>query len=409
VADNTPGGLPGSRTVTDSAGNVLGVYTIFRDGVTSRPAGTVVIDRFVANGLAVPANHASSTAVDGRSGLGSESGSVTVGSVNHTFGPRSEPVVTGAAPTEPAASTPPISDVIAAEVDRIFVDILGRFPSQSEFDTTSGELAQGTSTGDLRAALAGTSEAAGDVGGLYAQVFGRAATTGEIAGGTGGLAAGGSLAALQQELANSSEAASDINQVYRDILGHDADPGGLASFVAALGDETPGHLTDPGGLAGLAGVRDVLAHSGEAANALGTLFQNIIGRAPSNAELAGMEDRLVTAGTTEGTLKNALSATGSAGGFTTIAAPGGAASLSAPAGPSLFQFSDVAFNDTITGFLVRQDTIQLPKAVAADFATVESDTAAISGGSLITLNQNQSIFLAGLPPAKLAAGNFLLL
>jgi autotransporter passenger strand-loop-strand repeat protein len=403
VADNTPGGLPGSRTVTG------GVYTIFREGVTSRPSGSVVIDRFVANGLAVLANHASPAAVDGRNGLGSEVGSVTVGSVNHAFGPGEEPVVTGSAPTEPAASTPPVSDVIANEVDRIFVDILGRFPSQGEFDATGGELGAGTSTADVRAALAGGSEASGDVAGLYRQVFGRAATAGEISGATGMLSDGGSLASLQQQLANSSEAASDINQAYRDILGHDADPSGLAGFVAALGDETPGHLTDPGGLAGLAGARDVLAHSGQAEDALTSLFQTIIGRAPSTAELVGMEDRLVTAGTTEATLKNALSATGSAGGFTTIAAPGGNASLSAPSGPSLFQFSDVAFNDTITGFDAGRDTIQLPKAVAADFPTVKGDTTGISGGSLITLSQNQSIFLAGLPPAKLAAGNFLLL
>jgi autotransporter passenger strand-loop-strand repeat protein len=409
VADNSSGGPANGKMVTDSSGNVLGVYTTFSIGLTTRASGTVVIDRFLANGTSVLANHSSATSVDGTEGLGSEVGSLTVGQVAHSFSPTSEPVVTEGASTASVVTAPSSSTVVTSEVDQIFSDLLGRLPTQSELTTYSGEINGGTSLSDVRTTLADASEAQSDLKGLYQQVFGRAATTSELSTATSDLVGGSSLSSLQQGLANSSEAVSDIEQVYSDVLNQTADASGLASFEAALGNETVNDLYDPGGLSGIAGVRDVLAHSGEAADALTSLFSTAVGRAPATVELVGMEDQLAIKGNTEATLKSDLSATGSAGGYTTISAQGGTQTLTAAKTPTLFGFSDIAFTDTINSFDVSQDTIQLPKALAADFTTLKNDTTSVSGGSLITLGANQSIFLSSVAPSKLTAGNFLLL
>ncbi|MGH6739634.1 MAG: hypothetical protein ACREDY_11500, partial [Bradyrhizobium sp.] len=147
----------------------------------------------------------------------------------------------------------------------------------------------------------------------------------------------------------------------------------------------------------------------EGAGALTTLFQGIVGRVPSTAELVGLEDQLAVAGNTQASLESALSATSSAGGFTTITAPSGNATLAPASAPTLFAFSDLAFNDTINGFDVSRDTIKLPTSVVASLDIIKTDTASASGGSLITLNPNQSIFIANVAPNTLTAGNFLIL
>jgi hypothetical protein len=95
------------------------------------------------------------------------------------------------------------------------------------------------------------------------------------------------------------------------------------------------------------------------------LYQQVLGRAPSTAELVGVEDQLAVGGITQAGLESALSTTGSAGGFATITAPSGNATLAAASGPTLFAFSDLAFNDTINGFDVSRDTIALPNSAAA--------------------------------------------
>jgi hypothetical protein len=62
--------------------------------------------------------------------------------------------------------------------------------------------------------------------------------------------------------------------------------------------------------------------------------------------------------------------------------------------------------DTITGFNLAQDIIQLPAAIAASFAAVQSHETATAGGTMIAFGASESIFLAGIAPSALHASNF---
>ena len=408
VADSS-GTLPASKTVTDANGNVIGSYRIFADGVSGRASGSVVVDRYTAGGQSFVPVHSSTNSVDGTGGLGSEQGTISVNGVTASFSDIFEPSIGAALSTAAPVAAPSSATVSGEEVDQIFSDILGRAPTASELDTYSAEIDGGTSTATIRAAIAATSEAQHDLSLLYQQVLDRAATGSELSSATDDLANGGSLRTEQLLLAGSSEAESAINQIYQDVLGRAADPDGLAAYVAELGDESSSNLADPGGKSGLEGVRDIVAHSGEAAKALTTLFQDALGRAPGAAELVGMEDQLAVAGTTQTTLQTSLDNTGSAGGYTTLTAPAGSATLTATSGtPTLFVFTNIAFgNDTISGFDGTRDTIELPKTLVPDLATLTGETASVNGGSLITLGATQSIFITATAPTLLNATNFL--
>jgi hypothetical protein len=196
-------------------------------------------------------------------------------------------------------------------------------------------------------------------------------------------------------LAQSGEAQGDINQIYQQVLGRGADNGGLAAYEGALG----------GGWS-LAGVRSDIAHSAEARSDLVRLFDGTVNRDPNAAELAGAETRLAQ-GAALSDLQNDLAGSGSAGGFTAVAATSGDASLSAAPGPTAFLFSEVSLGqDTIQGFDPSQDAIVLSHTQAANAATVLSDAAATGAGTLITLNPAQSILLNAVSPAALHQNNF---
>ena len=62
--------------------------------------------------------------------------------------------------------------------------------------------------------------------------------------------------------------------------------------------------------------------------------------------------------------------------------------------------------DTITGFSLTKDIIQLPKAIAASFAAVQSDETASSGGTMMSFGASGSVFLSGIAPSALHATNF---
>src|SRR5439155_20901381 len=138
--------------------------------------------------------------------------------------------------------------------------------------------------------------------------------------------------------------------------------------------------------------------------------KNVIGRAPGAAELVGMEDQLSNPGTTQTTLTNALTATGSAGGFTTITAPAGNAPLTAPKVPTLFDFTNLSFgSDTIAGFDASRDTIKLSHSTVASLTALNNETTKnAAGDSVIAFNGSQSITLTGIAPATLGAANFLI-
>jgi hypothetical protein len=150
-------------------------------------------------------------------------------------------------------------------------------------------------------------------------------------------------------------------------------------------------------------LRSGIAHSPAAESALISLFQAIVIRAPSTAELAGMEDQLATPGASQQTLQNQLSTTGSAGGFTTIVAPTFDTTLTAPSTtPTLFDFRNLGFTtDAITGFDVTRDTVELPSVLASSLSiTGSTDTVVSVSGHMITL--------AGVAPAGVSqTGNIL--
>ena len=396
-------------------GSSLGTYTFFAEGVTAQLAGTVVIDRFTEGPASFVPNGAGGAA--GTGGLGSEAGSVTVNGTTFNFSDNLEPVIPLSVATVPVIPAPPTADIIATQLNQIYNEVLGRNPSSTELQNASAAVAGGTSLSAIRSALAGSPEAQGDLTQLYRQIFARAATGGELAADTGQLAGGSSLQTVQLTLAQSPEAQTDLQTIYSNVLGRTPNGNELATFIGQLGDEQPSAPADPNGRPGLAGVRDIVAHSPDAQAVVTNLFENfpgtlqlgVKGRPPTAAELVGMEDQLSN-GATLSTLQSALSGVGSAGGYAPIAAPSGSVSLTAQAGtPTLFDFTNLAFGaDTIVGFDPSRDTIELPTSLAAGFAAVQADLSQAAGGALITLNASQSILVSGVAPANLGPANFLI-
>ena len=80
-----------------------------------------------------------------------------------------------------------------------------------------------------------------------------------------------------------------------------------------------------------------------------------------------------------------------------------------PTTPDEFVFTNVSAGDhTITGFDVRQDIIELSRAVFGGFAAVQAATSAATGGTLIHLGASSSLLLAGVDASSLLASNFVL-
>lgn len=79
----------------------------------------------------------------------------------------------------------------------------------------------------------------------------------------------------------------------------------------------------------------------------------------------------------------------------------------ASSGNDSFVFPAVGFgNDTITGFNLARDLIQLPKAMVAGYAGVQTHEASSAGGTMIGFGSSESIFLPGVAPGSLHASNF---
>ncbi|HEX3860168.1 MAG TPA: Ig-like domain-containing protein [Stellaceae bacterium] len=385
----------GSRTVTNSAGQVLGTYTVFADGVTARAAGSVVIDRFTTGDAAFLPVHATAGSVDGSKGLGSEQGSIVVNGMTVGFGASQEPALSVI--IQPVVVVPNNADVVTAELTEVFQEILDRSPTGNDLATYSGQIAAGTSLASIRQTLAQSSEAQTDLNQLYHQIFDRDADPGGLATYTDALIDGSSLTVVQLLLAQSPEAQSDLNQLYEDVLGRPIDGGGQVTYMAALATGTD-----------IDGVRRVVAQSPESVTNLTQLFQTVTGRAPDAAELQGMVDQLAGGTATQQALQSGLAANGTAGGYLPVTAgPGNAVFTAVPGTPTEFVFGDVAFGtETIAGFDPLRDAIAVSHNLTADLATLKNDAATTPSGTLITLNQTQSITLNGIPTAALNDSNF---
>ncbi len=88
-------------------------------------------------------------------------------------------------------------------------------------------------------------------------------------------------------------------------------------------------------------------------------------------------------------------------------APASSFSAKALLGPETFIFPAASSGtDSINGFVLATDIIQLPATTMSSFAAVQSHESASAGGTLITLGPSSSIFLAGIAPSSLHASNF---
>ena len=319
VADNGSfGTTPGSRTVTDSSGNVLGSYAIFAEGTTALPAGAVVVDRFTESGISYIPNGGGAGA--GSAGLGSEAASVTANGTSFAFSDHQEPAIPSAIVPLAITPAPSTADIVTAELTDLYQEVLNRDPDAGGLATYTAAIDAGTSLDSIRATIAQSPEAQNDLNQLYLQIFGRNGDPGGLATYTAELIGGASLGSVELLLAQSPEAQSDINQIYQGVLARDADGGGLTTYMAALGQGTS-----------LGQVRRQIAHSPEAQDDLTQLFQQITGRAPGAAQLAGMEDQIAQPGASQQTVAASLGATT---GLAVITAGLGDASLTAQVGSS---------------------------------------------------------------------------
>jgi hypothetical protein len=391
-----------SRIITDDAGNVVGSYSAFQQGVTTRTAGTVIVDRFTLfGGLSFIPLRGALGAINGQGGLGSELGSITVNGATLAFSDLIEPAVTVSLPTLPSTPLPSASDVITAEVYVLYREVLGRDPDPGGLATYTELLAAGTPLNVVREIFARSSEAQSKLQQLYHQVFGRDIDPGGLDTYTNALINGSSLSSVQLILAQSSEAQSGIQHIYQQVLGRDVDAGALTADMAAIGNPT-----NP---TSLANIRSDLAHSAEAASDLSQLVVDVLHRSTFAAELTGMENEIATDGVTQQTLQSEMQTNGTAGSYTVVFDSSGDSLLGAqPSVPTLFVFTDVTLGvDMITGFDPARDTIQLPSSVAPDFATIQSKTADYGTGSVITLDPGHTaIFINDVTPGNLGSANF---
>jgi VCBS repeat protein len=190
-------------------------------------------------------------------------------------------------------------------------------------------------------------------------------------------------------------AASPDMQQNINLMGRDADAGGLVTYQDAL---------DSGWT--LESVRSDIAHSAEVQSDLGRLFQGILNREPSAAELTGASDRLEQGASLQ-TLENDLSSSGSAGGFAVISAASSDSMTGAGTGPAVLDFSDLGLgNRTVLGFSPDEDTILISHSQLADFGSVVAHSSVADAGTLISIDSSQSILVEGVQLANLQPGNF---
>jgi uncharacterized protein DUF4214 len=435
VADGS-GVIPISDPAT---GKFQGYYTIYREGPTDALAGQVTINRYFS-GQTGQAYGVDQSQSGGSNGLGSETGVIVINGQQVTFGDPPEAVLPI---TNPALAVPAIDaadPAIAAA--QIYEQILGRAPDSAGLALYAGALANGTSAADVQSMIAHSPEAQHDIDLMFQQVLGRNVDSSGLADYQNALAGGASLANLRALLGQSPEAQNDLNQLYRQVLGRDGDNGGLGSYASLIANgaslqdvrsilahsgEAQNDLNliyqqvldrdgDTSGVANyqnalgsgwtLNGVRADILHSAEAQSDLRRLFTSILGRDPNAAELAGAESRLGQGESLQG-LENDLSASGSAGGFTVLAAGAGDMAIAAPTGPTSFMFNNPGFgHDTILGFDPSQDAIALSRGQIPDFATLLADASQSGSGTLIGLGPSQSILLDGVPLSSLHPSNF---
>ena len=102
----------GTTPAIPAGAGLLGFYSVFAEGVTTRPVQTVIVDRLTVGGLSFPLNN--NGAFDGTGGLGSEAVSITTAGTTFSFSDQLEPALALGVLTVPSASPSGTGEVIIA-------------------------------------------------------------------------------------------------------------------------------------------------------------------------------------------------------------------------------------------------------------------------------------------------------
>ena len=158
---------------------------------------------------------------------------------------------------------------MSAGLDGVYRDVLNRAPRSDEEGYYDDQLANGRFLADIRRELAYSPEARVDIDGLYQQILGRAADAGGMGYYEENLATGAStLGAILTELAHSPEAGGDIDAIYHQVAGRGASEEEIALYQGALGLGIGWTL---------GGVRWDISHSAPATAAIGGVYQQMLG------------------------------------------------------------------------------------------------------------------------------------
>jgi hypothetical protein len=130
------------------------------------------------------------------------------------------------------------------------------------------------------------------------------------------------------------------------------------------------------------------------------------GALTANDGASGMVTQPAPSGTNLSSVQTDPVANGAAD-FNVTSVPSGDLVLTAQTAPETFDFGGWVFgNDEIAGFDPTQDAIRLNSGLVNSIASVQADTSAIAGGTLITFDASHSLTLDGVAPGSLGAANF---
>jgi hypothetical protein len=124
-----------SKLLTNPAGDLVGSYRIFSDGVTNRAAGSVEINRLIESKSSFVPGTVTGTTFHGFAGLGSEAGTIRINGYVLSFSGQVEPVLPVKIITIPIEPAPSAPDAFTAELNVIYREVLARNPDPSGIST----------------------------------------------------------------------------------------------------------------------------------------------------------------------------------------------------------------------------------------------------------------------------------
>lgn len=171
-------------------------------------------------------------------------------------------------------------------VATVFQNVFGRAPSSQESTGWANQLDGGATSAQLASVLANSPEGAALVSGFYQQILGRssaAVSASEVAGGQAYLAQGSANGAanLRHSIAFSAEAQADIKAVYQTVLGRAASAAEVTASETALANG-----------ATLAQLYSSAASSAELTTNLTAAYQTAFGAAPPSAVVTFLQQQI---------------------------------------------------------------------------------------------------------------------